>query len=288
MRANWACTSRVSASTPGVSSTTSGTSVKRATRWFPRAGSSSRTRPVPARGSAACRRHLDQPARSRWCRSRAGRRSPVSGRRDRGPTSASSRSPATTSSITPSAWPIASGVTASGKTTVSLSGRSGRTRGRCRPVARSRSRLGSATTTIVTRSRGAGPLGQWEHDRQQAGHVDRRGGVGVHRLAERDAALEGAVLDLHLLVVADGAGRPPPLAGDDELRSATSMRSDSASTLASSTTTVSAGGSSVGSSPPAAESPPACRGSPGAARGRGRAPRSRPGAGRRRASAACA
>ena len=90
----------------------------------------------PARGSAACRRGRGSAcARSRRCRRRRGRRS-----RAARPssfftvTSASRRSPATTSSISliERSWPIASGVIDSGKTTVSLSGSTGMTGGELR------------------------------------------------------------------------------------------------------------------------------------------------------------
>ena len=127
-------------------------------------------------------------------------------------TSASTRSPATTSSISSieRSWPIASGVIESGKTTVSLSGRIGngvrevRLDGLVIELRRST----SIETAFGPRRRRR----DRQHDRQQAALVARGRARDVDVVGERDLALEGAVVELHLLVVAAGRAWPAALA----------------------------------------------------------------------------
>src|SRR4051812_12427949 len=144
-------------------------------------------------------------------------------------TSASSRSPATTSSInrTDRSWPIARGVIDCGKTTVSFSGSTGSAAGNS--SVDSAGAAGSKTGSVKVLDRdpvAAGGRGLL-HDRQ--GHGEDAvleagdGALRVDVLREAHLPLEGAVLDLHLLIDAPRDRRPRalspdrehPLAGDD-------------------------------------------------------------------------
>ena len=134
MRANWPWTLRTSASTSGRSTSTSGTASNLATRY----GSSemrfairtrcrppTRIRCVPSGTLIILWTIATVPIS--WMSSQPG----ASIDESFAVTSASSRSPATTSSIsrTERSCPIASGVIDCGKTTISLSGSTGRTAG---------------------------------------------------------------------------------------------------------------------------------------------------------------
>ena len=111
-------------------------------------------------------------------------------------------------------------------------------------------RLGLAhdrpVTTIETRSRPRRRRRDRQHDREQAAVVARRRARDVDVVGERDPALEGPVVELHLLVVAAGRARPARARRSRRGRRARRRsRTSSASTPGSSTTTVSSAGSSV-------------------------------------------
>ena len=171
-------------------------------------------------------------------------------------TSASSRSPATTSSISriERSCPIASGVIDCGKTTVSLSGRTGSVAGSSSSVlaAAPGSSKRSRVIARLHRDRDRGPPAAAARPTGSvivtiAVLVARPRALGVDVLGEPHLALERAVLDLHLLVDAaaerSARGRSPaidehPLADDDR-------RGSAGRRPGSSTTTVSSCGSSV-------------------------------------------
>ena len=151
----------------------------------------------------------------------------------------SMRLPASTSltSWIERSWPIASGVSVSGRGTVSRSGRTGSVAGSSRwpptcdvaPVvagvdvdheAPSSSRAispsaSSRATSIGTVAR-LGPL-QRQLDPQDPVAVGRRGGLGDDVGAERDPAPERAEVDLELLVDAALGVGGAAVAGEDEL-----------------------------------------------------------------------
>src|SRR2546427_7043174 len=130
-------------------------------------------------------------------------------------------SPATTSStsFTERSWPIASGETDCGKTTVSLSGRTGSSDGISTWPCSSCSSSVSSVTSSSDHDRDPFALrrlgGDRENDGQQAPLVAGGRGGGVDGLAERDPPLEGAVLELHLLVAAADRS-PAAVACDDQ------------------------------------------------------------------------
>src|SRR5438105_2363710 len=138
-------------------------------------------------------------------------------------TSASIRSPVTTSStsLTERSCPIASGETDCGKTTVSFSGRTGRIAGISTSPCSSCSSNVSSDTARPDRDGHALALalGRLLRDRKDDGEeatlVPCRRGCGVDGLGQGNAALEGPVLDLHLLVAAGQLGAAA-LAGNDE------------------------------------------------------------------------
>ena len=165
------------------------------------------------RGSSCGRSPPSRPRRGR--RSRAPRPSSF-----RTVTSASIRSPETTSSISliERSCPIASGVIESGKTTVSLSGSSGSSAGTSMSslddgldldVGHAQPHLDRRRAPAAARAGASGQL-----DRQQAALVAGARRVDVDRLGQLDPALERPVVDLHLLVLAPrvavaGRGRSP-------------------------------------------------------------------------------
>src|SRR5215831_342617 len=225
-RLNSFWTLRVSASSSGLSSTTSGTSLNSPTRY----GSSWTRRSSTIRPTPWTRiRRLPSGTRIILCTTAA---VPTSCRSSqpgcsasepsRTVTSASIRSPATTSStsLTERSCPIASGETDCGKTTVSFSGRTGSTDGiSTSPCSSCSSMVRSLTGYRSDRDRHAlalaGPGCDRQLHRQQAALVARGCRRGVDGLGERDPPLEGAVLELHLLVAAAQL-RPAALACDDQ------------------------------------------------------------------------
>src|SRR5436305_11759701 len=121
-------------------------------------------------------------------------------------TSASRRSPATTSSIrrTDRSWPIASGVIDCGKTTVSFSGSTGSAAGRS-SCCSSGSGASNVTSVKPLHRDAVTALGRCLRDDGQLDGEDpaleaRGGALGVDVLGEAHLPLERAVLDLHLLV----------------------------------------------------------------------------------------
>src|SRR5881409_4051516 len=151
-------------------------------------------------------------------------------------TSASRRSPATTSSIslTDRSWPTARGVIESGKTTVSLSGRTGSVAGNDRSSGSGASVSTSSDTSLI----GGSPVGRsrvllphvdrdlhgpgrlrrdGQHDRQEAPVVGRPRSRRIDRLGERDVPLERAVLDLGVLEDLAVDPWPAALSGDQQV-----------------------------------------------------------------------
>src|SRR6266850_8204573 len=146
-------------------------------------------------------------------------------------TSASSRSPATTSSMsrTERSCPIASGDIDCGNTTVSLSGRTGSAAGNlsscCSSSGASKEtsvisgRLPRAGGSRVQPDRDAtarGAVDDGQFDRQYAVLEARARASRVDVLGEAHLALERPRLDLHLLVDATRLLRTLPLAGDQQ------------------------------------------------------------------------
>src|SRR2546429_7090583 len=147
------------------------------------------------------------------------------------------RLPASTSltSLIERSWPTASGVSVSGKATVSRSGKTGRASGRSRETPRSiapsapgRWSMSSSVTVspLVLRrlrhlDRHAARLLFAEHERnldlQEAVLVDGPRVLPAHVRPERDRALERAVLDLELLVDAALGILGPTMARDRQL-----------------------------------------------------------------------
>src|SRR5262245_17145757 len=144
-------------------------------------------------------------------------------------TSATMRSPFATSSISliERSCPIASGVIDCGKTTVSLSGRTGRVEGTsislssivisgCSSLIPAPAPAKPAPQLLVRLRRAyvsctppleddrdaadARPGRERHHDREQPAVVARLGAIGVDVLRQGDPPLEGAVVDLHLPV----------------------------------------------------------------------------------------
>src|SRR5581483_2617672 len=147
-------------------------------------------------------------------------------------TSASSRSPATTSSIsrTDRSWPIASGVIDCGKTTVSFSGSTGSVAGSsscCSCGSRASKSLiplpapaayGSCDPLDgdAVGARWRALLDDRHHDRQHPVLEPGLGALGVDVLGQAHLALERPVLDLDLLVGAPRQLRTLALPGDHE------------------------------------------------------------------------